>query len=137
MATRLSPLGIIAKWFLVPGILAATGYFIIGPRVGDKVIPKDIKDRLPTVAGNPASQSAQNESGQQGSTPKTFAAPEVDVSVTPVKTQPKRKRHRRKKKPSVTAPPVDNGAPAAPATPPDTGGGTDGGATPPPVGHDG
>lgn len=135
MATRLSPLGIIAKWFLVPGILAATGYFIIGPRVGDKVIPKDIKDRLPAVAGNAPSQSAQNESGQQD-TPKTFAAPEVDVSVTPVKTQPKRKRHRRKRKPAVTAP-VEGGTTAPPVSPPDTGGGTDGGATPPPVGHDG
>jgi len=135
-------LGIITKWFLVPGLLAATGYFFIGPRVGDKVIPKNIKDRIPAVAGTPGTQAVQNEKTDGGddsteSTPKTFTAPQVDVSVSPIgnATKPKKKRHRRKKKPAITAP-VDGAT--SPVPPPDNGGGgTDGGATPPPVGHDG
>lgn len=111
MAGRLSPLGIVTKWLLVPGILAVVGYFIIGPRIGDKVLPGGLKKQLEPVATTGTQTASVTEPV------KTFTAPEVDVSVTPAaNTQPKKKKRRRKKK----KPPVTVTAPETPATTPDT-----------------
>ena len=37
MARQLSGLGIFAKWLVVPAIMGATGYYLIGPRIGGEI----------------------------------------------------------------------------------------------------
>jgi hypothetical protein len=93
MATRLTPLGMLIKWFIVPLVLCAIGYFLVGPRVEEKV-PTDVKDNLRKVAGTVDSKNEPETDKPK----KSYAAPEVDVTVTALNTRqekPKKKRRRR------------------------------------------
>jgi hypothetical protein len=48
MASQLTPLGKIAKWILLPGLLAAGGFYFVGPRVG--AVAEKVKT-VPVVGG--------------------------------------------------------------------------------------
>jgi len=118
MATRLTPLGMLIKWFIVPLVLCAIGYFLVGPRVEEKV-PTDVKDNLRKVAGTVKSQRTADSEQPK----KSYAAPEVDVTVTALNTRqdkPKKKRRRRSRtttKPAIAPSPAPEVAPSV-APPP-------------------
>jgi hypothetical protein len=128
MASRLTPLGILLKWIVVPASLGAIGYFLVGPRV-DSQVPKEIKDRMLEVSRNTEPQTtASNDKPEEVDKPlHNFAEPEVDVSVTALNSKPKKqKRKRRRRKP-----PTATTTPSAPIPDAPSGGGS---ADPPPVG---
>ena len=113
MATRLTPLGMLIKWFIVPLVLCAIGYFLVGPRVEEKV-PNDVKDNLRKVAGTVDSQKTADSDNPK----KSYAAPEVDVTVTALNSRqdkPKKKRRRR----SRTTTRASSAPSAAPAVAPE------------------
>ena len=135
MATRLSPLGQIVKWLVVPALLAATGYYFVGPRVTDK-LPPEIKERVQAAtAGNGRlSTSTSPESATNGdplTSGKPFAAPEVDVTVSQLGNpeKPKKKKRRRRRKPPVEAPSPSIPGPDSPSGQPNN--------SPPPQGENG
>ncbi len=66
MQGRLTPLGQIIKWVLIPLAIAAVGYFFIGPSIG-----KGIFDRLPKNILGPSTETEK---------PK---GPSVDLKVNP------------------------------------------------------
>lgn len=113
MATRLTPLGLLAKWVLAPAIIAVGGCFLLAPRLGPKAVDR-IEHDLPTQVPNdkPPEQSK--------------AIPNISVKVSPVadsdEDTPKprvahRKKHK-KKPPEVTVHPAEDApTPVAPATP--------------------
>jgi hypothetical protein len=128
MAGRLTPLGFVLKWIVVPVSLGAIGYFLVGPRVE---IPKDIEDKVRKVAGNPGTLEADNPEetqAEEDKPEKTFSAPEVDVTVTALNNRPKPKRKKRRRRTTtVQAPSQEQPAPEAPT-------GDGGGGEPPPAG---
>lgn len=139
MASRLSPLGIFVKWLLVPASLAALGYFIIGPRVGDQVLSPDAKKKIQEVTGQPrpAPAGELNISNDEvlpdeDKPAKNYTAPDVEVTVNPIGNTEREKprRRRRKKKPPVTPTTPSQQAPGEPAfpdkVPPITDSGTNG-----------
>jgi hypothetical protein len=55
MEGRLTPLGLILKWVVVPVAIALIGYLLIGPNLG-----KDVLKRLPGMGSNkPAGPSVE------------------------------------------------------------------------------
>jgi len=128
MASRLTPLGIILKWIVVPASLGAIGYFLVGPRVESQV-PKELKEKaLEVVNSGKPTTTVSNSPAQEVEKPtRSFAEPEVDVSVTAINNRPKKtKRKRRRRKP-----PTESTAPSAPPAETPSGGG---GAEPTPTG---
>lgn len=128
MASRLSPLGIVVKWIVVPISLGAIGYFLVGPRVESKV-PQGVKDKVREVA-NGQEFAEDKPNADEDKPTRQFAEPEVDVTVTALNTRedrPKKKRRKRRKPPAETTAPS---APVEPAGPPPS----DGGEPPPPDG---
>lgn len=75
MAAHLTPLGKFVKWVLVPLVLAATGFFFVGPKIGAAIDKK-----LP-------SKSVAGAEGIQAPKPDAVNGPEVDVSVQPKPVQ--------------------------------------------------
>jgi hypothetical protein len=128
MAGRLTPLGFFLKWIVVPVSLGAIGYFLVGPRVE---IPKELESKVREVTGQggkPPTLQATNEDEPESNKPeKTFAAPEVDVTVTALNKPTKPKRKKRRRRPTVTTP--SQSEPSAPEPPANGGGGE-----PPPTG---
>ncbi|MBC8066175.1 MAG: hypothetical protein H7Y17_15190 [Chlorobia bacterium] len=128
MASRLSPLGIVVKWIVVPISLAAIGYFLVGPRVESKV-PQGVKDKVREVA-NGQEAPAEEPNAEEDKPARQFTEPEVDVTVTALNTRenrPKKKRRKRRKPPAETTAPS---GPIEPAGPPPG----NGGEPPPPDG---
>jgi len=120
----------IIKWLVIPAALAATGYYIIGPRVGK--ISTDAKDR--STQGQPKTTAATSAQ------PSSYPAPDVNVKVGASSRgeAPHRRHHKKKPKPdaAATAPITDKVIPPDQATTggdgagagngPATTGGTDG-----------
>lgn len=117
MAGELTPFGKLTKWLLIPGVLAAAGYFVVGPAIG-----KDALKKIKVPAGvQKIVQDAVAPDGKakgEDNAPRTSSGPEVEVAVTPTRSEsgtrvaqrepereeaPKPRRKRRKKK-RVTQP---------------------------------
>ena len=124
----MSPLGKAVKWLIVPAVCGAIGYYLIGPRVKDK-LPESVRAKVTEAAsstGLTTSRAPQIAPDEGGPKP-TFNAPEIDVTVTKLGSpndRPKRKKRRRKKPTteapataSPSAPPPDSGTPPPPASP--------------------
>lgn len=125
----MSPLGKAVKWLIVPAVCGAIGYYLIGPRVKDK-LPESVREKVTEAAsstGLTTSRAPQIAPDEGGPKP-TFNAPEIDVTVTKLGSpndRPKRKKRRRKKpttepsRSSTPAPPPTSGGPSEPppATP--------------------
>jgi len=111
----LSPLGKAVKWLIVPALCGAIGYYLIGPRVKDK-LPESVKEKVTEAAsrtGLTTSRAPQTAPDEGGPKP-TFNAPEIDVTVTKLGSpndRPKKKK-RRKKKPTTES--STSGTPASP-----------------------
>ena len=146
-------MGWLTKFVVVPACLAATGYYVVAPRVGGKLAesPKLAGLRNDLIAR--ASGEAQNPVAPPVvPTPVVDSGPQVDVAVRPSTgptvavgaveaPKPKKKRRRRKKPvippaeatpPPATAPTVLEPAPVVeppPIEPPVDQGGSGGAAT--------
>ncbi len=72
MQGRLTPLGVFLKWILIPGALAAVGYFVLGPRIGKGIFERV---KLPSNV-----RSMLNPADEKEAKPKQ---PSVEVSVKP------------------------------------------------------
>ncbi len=146
MAGELTPFGKLSKWLMVPGVLAAAGYFLVGPAIG-----KDALKKIKVPAGvqkivQEAVAPEQKPKDDEAAVPRASSGPEVEVAVTStrpvgetrvVRREPEReeapkprKKRRQKKKvvePSVQKPvetppvqaeppPVDEGGSAGATT---------------------
>ncbi len=105
-------------WLLVPAIFAATGYYIVGPRLGAAPDPKVV---APSAGGEDGPSEVESETPS-----KNYQAPKIEVSVKKgsTVTQSEIRRPRRKKKPAPkpTAPAATAPSEPAASPPPDTGG---------------
>ena len=86
MASRLTPIGWITKFLVVPAALAAVGFYVIGPRIGapDKSAPKKVESQDDsggiTTADAPSAPSSNSPSVQN-------SAPDgAQVTVHPART---------------------------------------------------
>lgn len=70
-ARKLTPLGIVVKWIVVPAALAALGYYVVGPRLGEQ----PVKAKAPEAAPK----------GQVRSQEIKAKPPEVEVASEPSK----------------------------------------------------
>ena len=98
-------------WLVVPAIFAATGYYIIGPSLGNS----------PSKPSNQIEDPLQTDGpSEDESEPKNFQPPNIEVSVKKGSTVSQRdiRRPVRKKKPVPKTEPA-----AAPAAPASSGGG--------------
>ncbi|HWD38053.1 MAG TPA: hypothetical protein VG944_04340 [Fimbriimonas sp.] len=107
MRPRLTPLGLVLKWLIVPVLVGAIGYFLIGPRIGKRDLPADAPPSVPTqpvVDSRPATAPATNS---------------VQAATAPVATPVHhRKRRRHKTEPnSVKIDGVDQPTQETPTTP--------------------
>ena len=124
MGSKLTPLGMVIKWFIVPLSLGAIGYYMVGPRVESKV-PAELRERVQEVTGQ---KSPDTSPEQESEKPKRdFSEPQVDVTVTALNTRretPKRKRKRRRRPTTTTTAPVQTPTvPVSAEPPPSTGDG--------------
>ena len=96
----------VIKWLVVPIVLAAIGFFVIGPRITK---PPEYKHAGQQT--QPAPQPGVDDS--EG--PKRTGDPKVEVSASPVRRRPaKRTRHVDSPRPSdETPPPVEGGGEGA------------------------
>lgn len=103
-------------WLVVPAIFAATGYYIIGPRLGK-----------PTETTSTSQTDVPDETPEE-SEGKNFPPPKIEVSVkkgstvSPREVTPPRRRKTTPKPRSQDTP--TEPAPAAPTAPPSGGGET-------------
>lgn len=127
MASRLTPLGFLVKWIVVPLSLGAVGYLFVGPRVDGKVA-NEIKDQVQKVTGTGDDKAPPEDEDKPLNVPAhNFTEPQIDVTVTALNTRqnkPKKKRRRKRPKPpvenpsggtepSITAPPSDVAPPTS------------------------
>lgn len=139
MATRLSPLGIIAKWLLVPGALALIGYYFVGPRVGGgpSAHRPTAEAHAPGDDGKETTQIPDDATSLDEESPaprKSFKEPDVDVSVSPARSNSRRSSSTRRRSSRAPAPRSETPTPSA--EPQSDPAGT-GGMTPPDSGTDG
>ena len=118
MATRaVKALRFTVAWLLVPAVFAATGYYVIGPRLGTP----HAKEPAPSATG-------EDGPSEDGSTSRNFSAPKIEVSVKKGSTVSQRdiQRPRRKRKPAPkpAEPTVDTPTTEPPTTAPSGGGET-------------
>lgn len=123
MAARESLLAFV-KWFVVPAALGATGFYFLGPRLGEKAA-------APASKTSPSAEPDATE--QPTSSIVAFPSPSVNIDARPMNESasnsqkpPKKRRRRRTPAPSASpsAPPAD--APPGDGNPPDN--------VPPPAG---
>jgi hypothetical protein len=93
---------LILKWLILPAALAAIGYYIIGPRLGNLPVPGMIQ--APAI-GTSHDDATDADKGKQ----TNFPSPDVDVKVGSVAhgEHPKPTRHHRRhaaQKPAETPP---------------------------------
>ena len=124
---------LILKWLIIPAGLAAVGYYVIGPRLGNLPIPN--------MSSAPSSEP-QHEEGAVSDKGKqaVYPSPDVNVKVGAVahgdaEARAQRRRHKKattpKAKPAEhtpgeATPPPDQGGSGGAATGGGTTGGTDG-----------
>ncbi|RYG39096.1 hypothetical protein EON81_01940 [bacterium] len=127
---RLTALGLVTKWVVVPAVLAATGYYLIGPKVGGDIV-KRARTVLGGVAKAPPKATASktiaeeitpNGSGNAGASLDGPPPPEVKVTVRPLgearmssadpEPKPRRRRRRRKKPATSESTPTPTQSPA-------------------------
>lgn len=88
-ARKLTPVGQIAKWIVLPAALAAAGYFLLGPRVGT-VLPGTTARKTQAPLPSPEVEVEQQ---------RTIDPPEVSVDSAPIsQVQSSERRSRRKKR---------------------------------------
>ncbi len=76
----------ITKWVLIPGLVAMVGYFFVGPRIPTGVLPKNIVQSVPVLAGEPpkAGSSDTPEPTSSAVDPETAStAPQLEIDVQP------------------------------------------------------
>jgi hypothetical protein len=85
MASKLTPVGWIAKFLLVPAACVALGYFVVGPRIGSAPRAKSATSETAAPA-----DASQNDAPASAATPpapehkKTPPPPDVSVGVRPI-----------------------------------------------------
>jgi hypothetical protein len=97
---KLTPVGVVAKWVLVPLALGVGGFFLLGPRMG-KILPS-FSRHAPAITATPVAETDAKPS---------YAAPDVDVrsapSLQPPEVEISARRHRKHRQHPVD-PIVDN-----------------------------
>jgi Tfp pilus assembly protein PilX len=112
------------KWLVVPTIVAAAGYLLIGPRLSEM----PIENPFAKQAGEAAVEPGEEEPTQVAQPNRKFEEPEVEITARPVgqrqRTRTSSVQPRRTTTPRRTNPPANNPSPApAPAPPAESGGG--------------
>ena len=86
----------IAKWFLVPILLAALGFFYIGPKlVEDPLVPSEMPPTKYTPDPQPINLEKKKKPEPSNTKKQKFQAPLVDIKVKKVDTDKKARRKRR------------------------------------------
>lgn len=90
MAARaLTPLGVAAKWLVVPVALGAIGYFLLGPRLGGVVTPSA---KTPAKAEKPGFSAPDVDVDSSPASRYANASPEVEVSARERRSRKRRRR---------------------------------------------
>jgi|GEM_PF-1584075 len=157
MATRLTPLGLFGKWFMIPVVCAGVGFLIVGPRLGanalNRVAIPGLSKNLTDEKKSDSAESTPESEAATEAAPVRRRGPSIDVDVQPASPslvaqatpeRPRKKKRRRRTKPKaevqtptaapVTAPavaPTTEPVPAEPTkgAPPMDEGGSGGAAT--------
>ena len=99
MATRLTPLGLILKWLIVPAALGTAGYFLIGPEIGKNETAIKAAQRVgipvPGKVQEPEDEKLKEEDKEKVSS-RRRGEPEVEVSAEKYERPPRRSSRRRK-----------------------------------------
>ena len=108
MGRRLTPLGMVLKWLLVPAALGAAGYFLVGPEIGKSELATKVGKRFgiplpprteePVEDAESASKGKEKGEDEEVKTPdRSGPQPEVEVSAERVE-RPTRRRSRRRRR---------------------------------------
>jgi len=87
MATRLTPIGWISKYLVLPAGLAAVGFFLIGPRIGTSAASKKPDMRMSDDAGGflttPSSTTTPSNAESSSREPNPSSKPILDKDKDP------------------------------------------------------
>ena len=107
MADKLTPIGVLTKWVVVPVAVGLVGYYVIGPRIGGSVSKKagassdagPVNVDPPSPAGTPVKKPVDEGPSVEVSVQK---APGGDGNA-PTESMPK-PLHRKRRKPAAKNP---------------------------------